>query len=205
MCLLKMVFFYFFISDSTAFSSSHPHAFQINFNSLYTALCEQQKSDQATLLLYMLLHQNSNVRTYVLARTDIENLVSIALLTLYSSRGPGSLGVTSCRCPCYAMGAIGSRSLIHQFWLSYSFLLCHLRSMMLNTSLQYNIPLLKLPGCLWFPFSQCHCLIQVKPADLWARWKETGSRYHSILYFIFLFWHVQAKKLRKLRAYRDNS
>ncbi|NXQ92682.1 DYM protein, partial [Nyctibius grandis] len=46
--------------DSTAFSSSNPHAFQINFNSLYTALCEQQKSDQATLLLYMLLHQNGN-------------------------------------------------------------------------------------------------------------------------------------------------
>lgn len=75
--LTKDVFYYyFFISDSTAFSSSNPHAFQINFNSLYTALCEHQKSDQATLLLYMLLHQNGNVRTYVLARTDIENLVS---------------------------------------------------------------------------------------------------------------------------------
>ncbi|KAF1410756.1 Dymeclin, partial [Spheniscus magellanicus] len=73
--LLLLIVFFSFISDSTAFSSSHPHAFQINFNSLYTALCEQQKSDQATLLLYMLLHQNSNVRTYVLARTDIENLV----------------------------------------------------------------------------------------------------------------------------------
>ncbi|NWR56056.1 DYM protein, partial [Bucorvus abyssinicus] len=73
--LIKDGFFDFFVSDSTAFSSSNPHAFQINFNSLYTALCEQQKSDQATLLLYMLLHQNSNVRTYVLARTDIENLV----------------------------------------------------------------------------------------------------------------------------------
>ncbi|NXB86474.1 DYM protein, partial [Prunella fulvescens] len=73
--LLLLTLFYFFISDNTAFSSSNPHAFQINFNSLYTALCEQQKSDQATLLLYMLLHQNSNVRTYVLARTDIENLV----------------------------------------------------------------------------------------------------------------------------------
>ncbi|KFW69157.1 Dymeclin [Pygoscelis adeliae] len=69
--------------DSSAFSSSHPHAFQINFNSLYTALCEQQKSDQATLLLYMLLHQNSNVRTYVLARTDIENLVLPILEILY--------------------------------------------------------------------------------------------------------------------------
>ncbi|NWV30707.1 DYM protein, partial [Grantiella picta] len=73
--LLLLIFFYFCISDNTAFSSSNPHAFQINFNSLYTALCEQQKSDQATLLLYMLLHQNSNMRTYVLARTDIENLV----------------------------------------------------------------------------------------------------------------------------------
>ncbi|NXN19618.1 DYM protein, partial [Indicator maculatus] len=70
-----LFFFYVFISDSTALSSSNPHAFQINFNSLYTALSEQQKSDQATLLLYMLLHQNGNVRTYVLARTDIENLV----------------------------------------------------------------------------------------------------------------------------------
>lgn len=98
---VKDFFFYFFISDSTAFSSSNPHAFQINFNSLYTALCEQQKSDQATLLLYMLLHQNSNVRTYVLARTDIENLVSIALFALYSAQGvgPGNLGVTGCQCP----------------------------------------------------------------------------------------------------------
>ncbi|XP_032600379.1 dymeclin isoform X4 [Taeniopygia guttata] len=69
--------------DNTAFSSSNPHAFQINFNSLYTALCEQQRSDQATLLLYMLLHQNSNVRTYVLARTDIENLVLPILEILY--------------------------------------------------------------------------------------------------------------------------
>uniref|UniRef100_A0A8C4XTJ7 Dymeclin n=1 Tax=Falco tinnunculus TaxID=100819 RepID=A0A8C4XTJ7_FALTI len=69
--------------DSTAFSSSNPHAFQINFNSLYTALCEQQKSDQATLLLYMLLHQNGNVRTYVLAQMDIESLVLPILEILY--------------------------------------------------------------------------------------------------------------------------
>ncbi|TKC46695.1 hypothetical protein EI555_019797, partial [Monodon monoceros] len=59
--------------DSSPFPSSIPHAFQINFNSLYMALCEQQTSDQATLLLYTLLHQNSNIRTYMLARTDMEN------------------------------------------------------------------------------------------------------------------------------------
>ncbi|KAM6475032.1 dymeclin isoform 2-T3 [Liasis olivaceus] len=69
--------------DSTALSSPNPHAFQINFNSLYTTLCEQQNSDHATLLLYTLLHQNSNVRTYMLARTDMENLVLPILEILY--------------------------------------------------------------------------------------------------------------------------
>uniref|UniRef100_A0A2D4PTB8 Dymeclin n=4 Tax=Micrurus TaxID=8634 RepID=A0A2D4PTB8_MICSU len=69
--------------DSTALSSPTPHAFQINFNSLYTTLCEQQNSDHATLLLYTLLHQNSNVRTYMLARTDMENLVLPILEILY--------------------------------------------------------------------------------------------------------------------------
>ncbi|XP_058532949.1 dymeclin isoform X1 [Ochotona princeps] len=69
--------------DNSPFPSSIPHAFQINFNSLYTALCEQQTSDQATLLLYTLLHQNSNIRTYMLARTDMENLVLPILEILY--------------------------------------------------------------------------------------------------------------------------
>ncbi|CAI5787824.1 Hypothetical predicted protein [Podarcis lilfordi] len=69
--------------DSTALPSPNPHTFQINFNSLYTTLCEQQNSDQATLLLYILLHQNSNVRTYMLARTDMENLVLPILEILY--------------------------------------------------------------------------------------------------------------------------
>ncbi|KAM9225728.1 dymeclin isoform 2-T2 [Dugong dugon] len=69
--------------DNSPFPASVPHAFQINFNSLYTALCEQQTSDQATLLLYTLLHQNSNIRTYMLARTDMENLVLPILEILY--------------------------------------------------------------------------------------------------------------------------
>ncbi|XP_068107481.1 dymeclin isoform X2 [Hyperolius riggenbachi] len=69
--------------DSSVPLSPSPHSFQINFNSLFTSLCEQQKSDQATLLLYTLLHQNSNVRTYVLSRTDIESLVLPILEILY--------------------------------------------------------------------------------------------------------------------------
>uniref|UniRef100_A0A8C2C5C6 Dymeclin n=1 Tax=Cyprinus carpio TaxID=7962 RepID=A0A8C2C5C6_CYPCA len=69
--------------DSSSIPSPQPHTFQINFNSLYTALCEQQKSDQVTLLLYTLLHQNSNMRTYILSRTDMENLVLPILEILY--------------------------------------------------------------------------------------------------------------------------
>lgn len=61
--------------DTSSLPVEQPHSFQINFNSLYTALCEQQRSDQATLLLYTLLHQNTNMRTYMLSRTDMDNLV----------------------------------------------------------------------------------------------------------------------------------
>ncbi|CAI5667117.1 dymeclin isoform X1 [Oreochromis aureus] len=69
--------------DTSSLPVEQPHTFQINFNSLYTALCEQQRSDQATLLLYTLLHQNANMRTYVLSRTDMDNLVLPILEILY--------------------------------------------------------------------------------------------------------------------------
>lgn len=70
--------------DTSSMSVEQPHTFQINFNSLYTALCEQQRSDQATLLLYTLLHQNANMRTYMLSRTDMDNLVGrLALSALH--------------------------------------------------------------------------------------------------------------------------
>lgn len=69
--------------DTSSLSMEQPHTFQINFNSLYTALCEQQRSDQATLLLYTLLHQNTNMRTYMLSRTDMDNLVLPILEILY--------------------------------------------------------------------------------------------------------------------------
>ncbi|XP_071322041.1 dymeclin isoform X1 [Trachinotus anak] len=69
--------------DTSSLPVEQPHTFQINFNSLYTALCEQQCSDQATLLLYTLLHQNANMRTYILSRTDMDNLVLPILEILY--------------------------------------------------------------------------------------------------------------------------
>ncbi|XP_056875881.1 dymeclin isoform X2 [Takifugu flavidus] len=69
--------------DTSSLSAEQPHSFQINFNSLYTALCERQRSDQATLLLYTLLHQNTNMKTYMLSRTDMDNLVLPILEILY--------------------------------------------------------------------------------------------------------------------------
>uniref|UniRef100_A0A673YGU6 Dymeclin n=1 Tax=Salmo trutta TaxID=8032 RepID=A0A673YGU6_SALTR len=69
--------------DTSSIPTEQHHTFQINFNSLYTALCEQQRSDQATLLLYTLLHQNTNMRNYMLSRTDMENLVVPILEILY--------------------------------------------------------------------------------------------------------------------------
>ncbi|KAK2819257.1 hypothetical protein Q5P01_024818 [Channa striata] len=69
--------------DTSSLPMEQPHTFQINFNSLYTALCDQQRSDQATLLLYTLLHQNANMRTYMLSRTDMDNLVMPILEILY--------------------------------------------------------------------------------------------------------------------------
>ncbi|XP_054612303.1 dymeclin [Dunckerocampus dactyliophorus] len=69
--------------DTSSIPAEQTHTFQINFNSLYTALCEQQCSDQATLLLYTLLHQNANMRTYMLSRTDMDNLVLPILEILY--------------------------------------------------------------------------------------------------------------------------
>ncbi|XP_077478314.1 dymeclin isoform X2 [Stigmatopora argus] len=69
--------------DTSSIPVEQAHTFQINFNSLYTALCEQQSSDQATLLLYTLLHQNANMRTYTLSRTDMDNLVLPILEILY--------------------------------------------------------------------------------------------------------------------------
>ncbi|XP_064873727.1 dymeclin-like isoform X4 [Oncorhynchus nerka] len=69
--------------DMSSIPTEQHHMFQINFNRLYTALCEQQRSDQATLILYTLLHQNTNMRTYMLSRTDMENLVMPILKILY--------------------------------------------------------------------------------------------------------------------------
>ncbi|KAI2809695.1 hypothetical protein BLOT_000846 [Blomia tropicalis] len=60
--------------------------FKIEFSKLYKTLCSTLNDDQTTLLLYMLLHQNQNFKTFVLSRTtDLDHFVIPVLRILYNS------------------------------------------------------------------------------------------------------------------------
>ncbi|XP_031560113.1 dymeclin-like isoform X2 [Actinia tenebrosa] len=67
-------------SDKTSDSS-----FQFNLERLYSTLCSDLQHDQTTLLLYLLLHRNPNVSSFVLPRKDIDQLVLPILELLYSA------------------------------------------------------------------------------------------------------------------------
>ncbi|XP_037950321.1 dymeclin-like [Teleopsis dalmanni] len=58
-------------------------SFQIDFSAVYETLCRIVTIDQATLLLYLLLHRNERFYRYVMAQNDLENLVIPILQTLY--------------------------------------------------------------------------------------------------------------------------
>ncbi|XP_067630358.1 dymeclin [Eurosta solidaginis] len=57
--------------------------FQIDFSSIYETLCRIVTIDQATLLLYLLLHRNERFYRFVMTQNDLENLVIPILQTLY--------------------------------------------------------------------------------------------------------------------------
>lgn len=57
--------------------------FKLDLGRLYITLCHVASSDQTTLLLYLLVHRNRHVKTYIMARSDIELLVVPILKTLY--------------------------------------------------------------------------------------------------------------------------
>lgn len=42
-------------------------------------ICQQIGSDESTLLLYMLVHRNVAFKSYIMARSDIEQLVIITI------------------------------------------------------------------------------------------------------------------------------
>lgn len=49
---------------------------------VYKSLCSTIHREENTLLLYHLLHVNQNFKTFLLAQTDIENLVSLSVSLL---------------------------------------------------------------------------------------------------------------------------
>ncbi|KXJ73999.1 hypothetical protein RP20_CCG014259 [Aedes albopictus] len=73
-------------SDSQADSSKDDAAtFKIDFSSLYNTLCRIVTIDQATLLLYLLLHRNQRFYKYVMAQQNLQQLVIPILQTLYNA------------------------------------------------------------------------------------------------------------------------
>lgn len=57
--------------------------FQVEVPMLYSSLAATLHTDEATLLLYLLLHKNQGFHNYVLAATDIDRLVIPILQSLY--------------------------------------------------------------------------------------------------------------------------
>ncbi|XP_055697914.1 dymeclin [Phlebotomus papatasi] len=68
---------------SEADQSKEPISFKIDFSILYNTLCQIITIDQATLLLYLLLHRNQRFYKFVMAQPDLQNLVIPILQTLY--------------------------------------------------------------------------------------------------------------------------
>ena len=55
-------------------SSEEEVSFRIDFPRLFTTLSSTLSSDESTLLLYLLLHQNAEFRSHVLASSDVEKV-----------------------------------------------------------------------------------------------------------------------------------
>ncbi|CAB3362317.1 Hypothetical predicted protein [Cloeon dipterum] len=70
-------------AESGSAVSASSASFTIDFPWMYLALCNAPASDQSTLLLYLLIHCNPNMRSFIISRADIELLVVPILKTLY--------------------------------------------------------------------------------------------------------------------------
>ncbi|XP_068144853.1 dymeclin [Drosophila tropicalis] len=62
-----------------------PVSFQIDFSAVYETLSRIVTIDQATLLLYLLLHRNERFYRFVMQQQDLEHLVIPILQTLYNA------------------------------------------------------------------------------------------------------------------------
>ena len=84
--ILKSSFHSYFrvnlLSDQSAGGPTTASAtFKIDFTDLYKTLCTTLKDDQTTLLLYLLIHRNVQMKAFILSRTNIDSLVSTLLQT----------------------------------------------------------------------------------------------------------------------------
>lgn len=61
--------------DSSPSKDSAAITFRIDFSTLYNTLCRIVTIDQATLLLYLLLHKNQRFYKYVMAQDNFQQLV----------------------------------------------------------------------------------------------------------------------------------
>ena len=61
-------------ADGGAAASSEEVSFRIDFPRLFTTLSSTLSTDESTLLLYLLLHQNAEFRSHVLASSDVEKV-----------------------------------------------------------------------------------------------------------------------------------
>ena len=60
--------------DGVNGTSSEEVSFRIDFSRLFATLSSTLSSDESTLLLYLLLHQNAEFRSHVLASSDVEKV-----------------------------------------------------------------------------------------------------------------------------------
>jgi len=72
-----------FSNASDKSESGMSSLFRLEYPTLYTTLANTLHTDEATLLLYLLLHRNPGFRNFVLAATDVDQLVIPILQTLY--------------------------------------------------------------------------------------------------------------------------
>lgn len=70
---------------AAAAAQKNPVTFRIDFGQLFGTLCRIVTIDQATLLLYLLLHRNARFYQYVMGQQNVQQLVVPILQTLYNA------------------------------------------------------------------------------------------------------------------------
>lgn len=66
-------------------SPKEGHTFKIDFSALFNTLCKIVTIDQATLLLYLLLHRNQQFYQFAMAQENLQQMVIPILQTLYNA------------------------------------------------------------------------------------------------------------------------